>query len=157
VAGEKFYLMIVVDNNKGVMARIATLLARKGYNINSVCVGKHLEGGEALITLSIMGEESEVMNARDLLGKLVNVISIEMARSGDVAERELCLVRLKSSKDMAKKLSGFNVKVLKENNGFAIVEVVDNPAVIEKFLEFAKKEIGILGISRSGSNAILVL
>ena len=100
---EKFVLRMVVDNSRGVLARIATLVARKGYNIASICVGKHLEEGEASVVLTIYGNEDEVQGAKSMLGKLVNVISISMHRKSEVSEREHCLVKAEGKKADAEK------------------------------------------------------
>ncbi len=151
---EKFIIKIVADNNKGVMARIATLLARKGYNISSICVGSHLEPGEAGITLAINGSEGEVEQATKQLARLVNVISIKALHKSDVAEREHCLVKVKAGSGVKEKLGGSGAKVVQEGQGFVILEIVDYPAKVEEFVELAKKQFEIIDISRAGENAI---
>src|SRR3989344_3889236 len=151
---EKFFLRLIVEQRKGVMARIATLLARKGYIIGSICVGKHLEDGEASIVLTVRGEEAEVKNAKDLLGKLIHVISIEMYHESDAVERELCLLKVEKGEDLKAKLSGFDFKVVKEGKDFVVVEIIDYPARIEELVALARKNFKVLDISRSGANAI---
>lgn len=151
---EKFILKLVVDNTKGVMARIATLLARKGYNISSIAVGKHLNEGEASIILAIYGDEAEVEIAKSTLGKLVNVISIEMRHKSEVAEREHCLLKIRAAEGIEKKLGGFEFRVLQNGNGFAVVELVDYPARVDEFLELANRELEVIDVSRAGTNAI---
>jgi len=153
---KKFFLKLVVDNQKGVMARIATLLARKGYNIKSVCVGSHLEDGEASIILIIMGEDLEVEIAKNTLGKLVNVISIEKLEENEIVQREDILLKVKKSPDLERKIAPFGAKVSGYTNEFAIIEMLDHPDKVEGFIEFAKKELGVVDISRSGANAIAV-
>ena len=156
---EKFILRLVVDNRKGVMARIATLLARKGYNISSICVGKHIEEGEASVVLTIYGTEAELQQAKNMLGKLVNVISIEMLHRGDVVERELCLIKIRGDGDstesaVKEKASGLQAKIVQRGKGFMVLEVTDYPAKVEEFVKACLKDFEVIDISRSGANAI---
>jgi len=153
---KKFLLKMVVDNQKGVMARIATLLARKGYNIKSVCVGSHLEEGEASIILIIMGEDLEVEIAKNTLGKLINVISIEKYEESEVVEREDLLVKVRKSPDLEKKIAPFGAKVSGYAKEFAIIEFLDHPDKVEEFIAFAKRELGVVDISRSGANVMAI-
>ena len=153
---KKFFLKMIVDNQKGVMARIATLLARKGYNIKSVCVGSHLEEGEASIILIIMGEDLEVEVAKNTLGKLVNVISIEKLEENEIVQREDILLKVKKSVDLEKKIAPFGARISGHTHEFAIIELLDHPDKVEEFIEFAKKELGVVDISRSGANMMAI-
>ncbi|MCR4369428.1 MAG: acetolactate synthase small subunit [archaeon] len=156
VLQKRFFIKMIVDNDKGVMARIATLLARKGYNIKSVCVGSHLEDGEASIILIIMGDPLEIEVAKNMLGKLVNVISIELHEEGAVVEREDILLKVKKIPGLAKKIENFGAKIALERDGFAIIELLDSPKRVEELIEFAKKELEVADISRSGANAMAI-
>ena len=153
---DRYVLKMVVDSRKGVMARIATLLARKGYNILSISVGRHIEEGEAIIVLAIQGTEAEIFQAKNMLGKLVNVISIESFHKSDVVERELCLLKIKSEgkKKAEELMKGLNAKILAEGKGSIVIEVVDYPNLVGEFTIKALAQLPIIEISRSGPNAI---
>jgi len=153
---EKFIIKLIVDNTKGVMARIATLLSRKGYNITSIAVGSHLEKGEASIMLTIWGNEPEVELAKNMIGKLINVISIELYHERDVIEKEHCLLKIKKTESPVAKLGNKNVVVLRENNGNMILELIDHPDEVEALISIALKELEVLDISRSGTNAMSI-
>lgn len=153
---EKFLLKLIVENHRGVMARIATLLARKGYNIKSASVGKYLNKEEASIIILVEGSKEEIENAKNLLGKLISVIKIEMFNSDDLIEIENCLIKLKKAEGIEEKISQYNGKVLKENSNYVIVELVENPQKINEFVELMKEEFEIIDISRSGSNAMAI-
>lgn len=155
-AEKKFFLKMVVDNQKGVMARIATLLARKGYNIKSVCVGSHLEEGEASIIFIIIGKPLDVEVAKNTLGKLINVISIEMYEEKDVVEKEDILLKVRKHPDIEKKISPFGAKISGNAGDYVIIELLDHPDKVEAFIEFAKKELGVVDISRSGANVMAI-
>ncbi len=153
---EKFILKMVVNNSKGVMARIATLLARKGYNIDSVCVGNHLLEGEASIVLTINGKEDEIELAKNTLGKLVNVISISATHSNEAVEREHCLLKIEKDGRELNVLtgSGFESRVVQDTDRFLVYEIVNYPPRVSEFILHAQKNCMVIDISRSGINAI---
>lgn len=153
---EKFLLKLIVDNNRGVMARIATLLARKGYNITSVSVGSHIEEGEASIILTIWGSPREVESAKNMLGKLVNVISIEKYHESEVVEIEDCLIKIKKTSGVEEKIKDFNVKIVRDNDHTTVLEAVNHPDKITELIEFCRKEFEVVDINRSGTNAMSI-
>ncbi len=156
-AVEKFIITTVVDNRKGVMARIATLLARKGYNISSICVGRHMNEGEASIVLAIHGTEDEILQAKNMLGKLINVISIEAKHRSEVIERELCLMKIKDGRGkeaVEASFNGFNAHIVQEGKGFCVIEICDYPEKVTEFVSKALKEFEVIDFSRSGTDAI---
>ncbi|MFH1391108.1 MAG: acetolactate synthase small subunit [Candidatus Diapherotrites archaeon] len=153
---EKFIIKLIVDNTKGVMARIATLLSRKGYNITSIAVGSHLEEGEASIMLTIWGNETEVELAKNMLEKLINVIDIHKYHESEVIEKEHCLLKIKKTESPVAKLNNKNVVVLRENEGIMVLEYIDHPDKVEALITTAVKELDVLDISRSGTNAMSI-
>ncbi|MCR4335459.1 MAG: acetolactate synthase small subunit [archaeon] len=153
---KKFFLKLIVDNNRGVMGRIATLLARKGYNITSVSVGSHVEKGEASIVLTIWGSQEEVESAKNMLGKLINVISSEMYPEEDVIEIEDCLIKIKKVDGIEEKLKGYLAGIIKENNDFAIIKAVDHPYKVESLIKKCQEEFEVIDINRSGTNVMSI-
>ncbi len=151
---EKFLLKMLVENNRGVMARIATLLARKGYNITSISVGSQNDG-EATIVLSIWGTPNEVEGAKNTLGKLVNVISIEKYTPEEVIEVEDCLIKLRKT-GKTDFFADYNATIVAETNGVIIVRASNHPDKIKGLLERCMKELEVLEFSRSGTNAITI-
>ncbi|MEK6957545.1 MAG: acetolactate synthase small subunit [archaeon] len=151
---EKYVLRMLVENQKGVMARIATLLARKGYNISSACVGRHFDRNEATIVLMIKGNEDEVQQAKSQLGKVVNVISIEVFPAKDAFLREQALFKIRAKKGLKEMLDSFGAKTLETREGCAIVEFIDRPERMKEFIEAVSKGFEIVEMSRSGTNVI---
>ena len=138
------------------MARIATLISRKGYNIKSASVGKYMNKDEASIIILIDGNKEEIENAKNLLGKLISVIKVEMFDSTDLIETENCFVKLKKADGIGEKISRFDAKVLNETDGIVIVETRGKPEKVLEFVEFMKKEFEVIDISRSGTNAMSI-
>ena len=151
---EKYLLKLIVENERGVMARIATLLSRKGYNIQSICVGKHMQSGVSSIILTIRGSDDEVEQAKNQLGKLINVIEAGLFLEKDIVERESALLKVKNSPALKSRVKDFGGRIILERNGNAIVEIIDKPEKVEEFVKRAMKELEVIDISRSGTNAI---
>ncbi len=149
----KYLIRLIVENHTGVMSRIAGLLSRKGYNIKSICVGSHIEPDEASIVMTIDGSKDEVEQAKEQLGKLINVISSEYYPEEEILEREFALIRVKTSEGVDKKAESTGSKII-TRNGETIVEIVDTPENVVRIIKEFKKEFEVLDISRSGTNAI---
>ncbi len=148
-----FFVRLIAESQRGVMARITGLLARKGYNLKSICAGKHLVSGEASVVMKIEGSEDEIMNAKNILSKVVEVISVSVFEVGSVVERELCLFKVSKDFDF-KVFDGLNHRIVKDANDFFIVEAVDEPRLIDDAVGKAKEQGGLIDISRSGVNAL---
>lgn len=148
-----FFIKMIAESKKGVMARITALLARKGYDLKSICAGKHLIDGEATVIMKMEGSEDEAMNARNILGKVVEVISVDVYKDHELAERELCLLKVKKDWSL-EVLNGASAKVVKETAEYKVIEIVGTPEVIDSAVEKAKSEEGLIDISRSGINAM---
>src|ERR687897_143241 len=88
--GRKYILSILVENNPGVLARIAGLFARRGFNIDSLAVGATDDNSISRITLTVDGAAHPIDQVTKQLHKLVHVIKIrdlEPARTATRAPR----------------------------------------------------------------------
>src|SRR4051794_27334834 len=89
-------LSVLVENKPGVLARIAGLFSRRGYNIDSLAVGptEHPEISRMTIVVSV--DESPLEQVTKQLNKLVEVIKIVELESRDSIDRELLLVKVRA-------------------------------------------------------------
>lgn len=92
-------LSVLVENSPGVLARIASLFSRRGYNIDSLAVGptESPEISRMTIVLNLEGHALEQVSAQ--LFKLVNVIGIQEMQESNSLQRELLMVKVNSSGD----------------------------------------------------------
>ena len=90
----KHTLSVLVENKPGVLARIAGLVSRRGFNIDSLAVGptEHPEVSRMTIVVSVEGSPLEQVTKQ--LNKLVEVIKIVELEDRDAIERELLLVKV---------------------------------------------------------------
>src|SRR5882724_13302415 len=89
-------LSVLVENKPGVLARIAALFSRRGFNIESLAVGptEHPEVSRMTIVVSV--EELPLEQVTKQLNKLVNVIKIVELDPAQSVQRELLLVKVRT-------------------------------------------------------------
>src|ERR687883_344100 len=90
-------LSVLVENKPGVLARIAGLFARRGFNIESLAVGPTDNTSISRITLTVDGAAHPMDQVTKQLHKLVNVIKIRDLEPGDTVARELALFKVSAA------------------------------------------------------------
>src|SRR5262245_51021165 len=88
--GRKHVLSILVENKPGVLARIAGLFARRGFNIDSLAVGPTDDDSMSRITLTVDGAAHPIDQVTKQLHKLVNVIKIRDLEPEEKIGRASC-------------------------------------------------------------------
>ncbi|MDR1110213.1 MAG: acetolactate synthase small subunit [Deltaproteobacteria bacterium] len=89
-------LALLVDNRPGVLARVATLVSGRGYNIDSLSVAETMDPAVSLITLIVSGSPRIVSQIVKQLRKLINVIKVSDLSDMDYVERQLVMVRVRA-------------------------------------------------------------
>ena len=91
-------LSVLVENKPGVLARVAGLFSRRGFNIDSLAVGETEHADVSRITIVVNADDSPLEQVTKQLNKLVNVIKIvELEQSASV-QRELLLVKVRADR-----------------------------------------------------------
>jgi acetolactate synthase-1/3 small subunit len=91
-------LSVLVENKPGVLARVAGLFSRRGFNISSLAVGEAEHPGVSRITIVVDAETSPLEQVTKQLNKLVNVLKIvELDQTASV-QRELLLVKVRADR-----------------------------------------------------------
>lgn len=150
-------ISLIVEDEPGVLARIATLFSRKGYNLETVNVGKIPGKNLSSMIFTVYASENTLEQIIKQTEKLVRTISVTVHSDEESVVREHCLIRLESNgksileiKSIAKK---FNAKILFEGEDNIILELVDSPQKINEFVtSFGKAKVNEL--RRSGINAV---
>src|SRR5918997_1626375 len=89
-------LVVLVENKSGVLARVASLFARRGYNIFSLAVAPTEDERFSRITIVVDVESSPLEQITKQLYKLVNVVKISELDPRDSVEQELMLATVRS-------------------------------------------------------------
>src|SRR3989338_10739334 len=89
-------ISVLVENEFGVLARVAGLFSSKGYNIDSLSVSETVDPSLSRMTIVTRGSDQILDQIVKQLNKLVNVIKVEDLTKERHITREMCLVKLKS-------------------------------------------------------------
>lgn len=89
-------LSVLVENKPGVLARVASLFSRRGFNIHSLAVGPTEIPTVSRMTIVVMVDDAEMEQVTKQLNKLVNVLKIVELEPDASVQRELLLIKLKS-------------------------------------------------------------
>ena len=92
----KHTLSVLVENKPGVLARIAGLFSRRGFNIDSLAVGPTEHAEVSRMTIVVNVEESPLEQVTKQLNKLVEVIKIVQLEGASSINRELLLVKVRA-------------------------------------------------------------
>jgi acetolactate synthase I/III small subunit len=155
--GRKHILSILVENKPGVLARIAGLFARRGFNIDSLAVGPTEHPEISRMTIVVNVEDSPLEQVTKQLNKLVEVIKIVELEGREAIERELLLVKVKADVETRSQVLDvvqlFKARVVDVATDAITLEVTGNA---DKLVDFLKviEPFGIRELVQSGLVAI---
>jgi len=156
---ERHTLSVTVDNEAGVLARIAGMFTARGYNIESLTVADITED-EAIsrITIVTSGTPEIIDQIHAQLERLVNVHRVtDLTELGPHVERELALVKVVGTGDNrieALRLAEvYRAHVIDATTSSFVFEVTGGSDKIDKFLELMR-EIGLVEVARTGVAAM---
>ena len=93
--GEHHTIVALVEDKPGVLARIASLFRRRGFNIASLAVGNSEQPGLSRMTFVVSGDEDTVVQVTKQLDKLIDVIRVADLSDQETVARELSLIKVK--------------------------------------------------------------
>lgn len=96
----KHTLSVLVENKPGVLARIAALFSRRGFNIDSLAVGPTEHPAVSRMTVVVDVEDSPLEQVTKQLNKLVNVLKIVELDPEQSVQRELLLLKVRDRKSV---------------------------------------------------------
>jgi acetolactate synthase-1/3 small subunit len=91
-------LSVLVENKPSVLARVAGLFSRRGFNIDSLAVGETENPAVSRITIVVNAEDSPLEQVTKQLNKLVNVLKIVELEASASVQRELLLVKVRAER-----------------------------------------------------------
>jgi acetolactate synthase-1/3 small subunit len=150
-------LSVLVENKPSVLARIAGLFSRRGFNIDSLAVGPTEHPEISRMTIVVNVEDSPLEQVTKQLNKLVNVIKIVELEPASAVQRELLLVKVRADAStrgqVLETVQLFRAKVVDVATDAVTVEVTGNAEKIEAFLRVLEP-FGIRELVQSGMVAI---
>jgi len=158
-AAERHTLAVIVDNEPGILARIAGLFTARGYNIESLTVSE-ITADKAVSRITIVTSASPQVLEQIVaqLDRLVPVHRVtDLTQRGDQVERELALVKVAGTGDHrieALRLAEvYRARVVDATTGSFVFEVTGGRDKIDKFVELMG-ELGLVEVARTGIVAI---
>lgn len=156
---ERHVIAVLVDNESGVLARVAGLFSGRGYNIETLTVAEVDPGAHASrITLTAIGTPMVIEQIKAQLGRLVPVREV-IDLSADIphVEREMALIKVAGTGEKRvealRMAEAFRAKVLDTTLTSFVFEVTGAPDKIDAFIQLMRP-LGLRDISRSGVTAI---
>ena len=159
---------LLVDNNAGVLSRIAGLFSRRGYSIDSITAGVTADPRFTRITIVASGDELILSQIEKQVRKLEDVIEIKVLDPADSVYRELIMVKIRADrKERAEIISVadiFRAKIVDVEQESLIVELTGTQSKLEAFLSLLEgyeilelARTGITGLNRGIKDVTLCL
>jgi acetolactate synthase I/III small subunit len=146
-------LSVLVEDKPGVLARVASLFSRRGFNIQSLAVGATEQKDMSRMTIVVSVEESPLEQITKQLNKLVNVIKIVEQEDDNSVARELALIKVRTDAttrgQVIEAVNLFRAKVVDVSTESLTIEATGTPAKLEALLRVLEPY-GIRELVQSG-------
>ncbi len=156
---ERHVLTVIVDNEAGILAKIAGLFTARGYNIDSLTVADITENHSvSRITIVTHGPPAQIDQIHAQLERLVPVHKVtDLTEVGPHVERELALIKVSGLGD--KRVESlriadiFRAKAIDSTNASFVFEITGSTEKINAFIKLMEP-LGLVEVSRTGVVAI---
>ena len=151
-------ISVSVENEFGVLARVAGLFSIRGFNIESLCVAANpLDPSSSRITLVTIGDDAVLDQVTKQLNKLVSVIQVRDFQDVSTVDRELVLIKVRADEKTRPELMNvvdiFRAKIVDVSPKSFIVEVTGTQDKIDAMIELLGP-LGIEEVARTGKVAM---
>ncbi len=152
---ERHVLTVTVDNEAGILARIAGMFTARGYNIDSLTVADISENHSiSRITIVTQGPPSVIDQIHAQLERLVPVHKVtDLTEAGPHVERELALIKVSGTGEKRvealRVADVFRAKVVDTTTSSFIFELTGAPDKIDSFIAIMR-ELGLVEVGRTG-------
>ena len=157
MSNTKHTLIALVEDKPGVLNRVASLFRRRGFNIESLAVGRSEQPGLSRMTVVVGGNFTEVEQVRKQLDKLINVVKVIDITGEGMVTRELALIKVKATtstrSEIIQIVDIFRAGIIDVASDSLTVEVTGDEDKVNSLLELLRG-FGIKEISRTGRIAL---
>lgn len=158
---------LLVDNNPGVLSRIAGLFSRRGYSIDSITAGMTADPRFTRITVVATGDELILSQIENQVRKLEDIIEIKRLNGDDAVFRELMMVKIRATAQTRSEIMSlaeiFRANIVDVEEESMMLEVTGNQSKLEallkllgnyEILELART--GIAGLARGSKDVTFI-
>jgi acetolactate synthase I/III small subunit len=154
----KHTLSVLVEDEAGVLTRIAGLFARRGFNIESLAVGPAEQVGVSRITMVVPGDDQIIEQLTKQLYKLINVLKVQDISEVPCVERELMLLKVNATSSTRSEIVElaqiFRARVVDVAEDSLTLEVVGDPGKMVAIVQVLSR-FGIREIARTGKISLV--
>ncbi len=151
-------VVAIVEDKPGVLMRVSSLFRRRGFNIDSLTVGRSEEKGLSRITIVVDGESAPIEQVEKQLYKLIDVIKVTDLSHEDMLARELALIKVRANNVNRHELldiaTVFRADVIDIATNSLILQVVGDEDKIDGLVKMLEPY-GIRELSRTGRVAMV--
>ena len=156
---------ILVNNNTGLLSRVAGLFSRRGYNIDSITSGTTMNKSLTLITVVATGDTQVFSQIEKQLAKLEDVVEIKILEDGKSVCRELIMIKIKANASQRAEIISvadiFRAKIVDVETDSLMLEMTGNRSKVAAFLNLLSgyeilelARTGLTGLSRGSSEVL---
>lgn len=135
-------LSVLVENNYGVVARIAGLFMRRGFNLNSFTGEETHEKNISRITISVTEDENSIYQIQKQVEKLVDIKKVEVLDNKQDIIRELAIIKVALKPELCSKIKEltecYSVKVVDIDTEVLVFEICNSKDMIDAFIDVVR-------------------
>jgi acetolactate synthase-1/3 small subunit len=148
----------LVENKPGVLHSVANMFRRRGFNIESITVGRTEQKGMSRMTITVSGDEKTLEQIIKQMNKLIEVVKVTGLEPENIVTRELALIKMnvpdaKTRSDIINYVEVFRGHVVDVSPETLTMEITGTPDKIDAFLNLMKTY-GIIELARTGLTAL---
>ena len=148
---------VSVESRFGVLSKVSSLFARRGYNIESLTVGETHDPTISNMTIVSSGSPHDLEQIEKQLNKKLDVIKVRTFKEEEAIARELILVKIKytaaSRSEIIEICQITKAEIVDTTDSNMILLLCDTPDHVDKFIDMLKK-FSIIELSRTGTLAM---
>lgn len=150
-------ISVLVENEFGVLSRVASLFSGRGFNLDSLSVAPTNEEGMSRMTIVTRGDEQILEQITKQLNKLIDIIKVIDFTDGSGVEREMALIKVtaedESRAEVLRIVDIFRAKIIDVTPKSYTIEATGNPLKIDAILDLLRP-LGLKELVRTGAVAI---
>lgn len=150
-------ISVLVENEFGVLSRVASLFSGRGFNIESLSVAPTNEDGMSRMTIVTRGDEQILEQITKQLNKLIDIIKVIDFTDGSGVEREMALIKVtaedENRAEVLRIVDIFRAKIIDVTPKSYTIEATGNPVKIDAILDLLRP-LGLKELVRTGAVSI---
>ncbi|HBY57902.1 MAG TPA: acetolactate synthase small subunit [Candidatus Atribacteria bacterium] len=151
-------IAVLVKDYPGILAKVASLFTRRGFNIESLAVGHTEKTGISRMTIVVEGDERVLEQITKQLNKLIDVIKVRDLQFQNSVERELALIKVNTNSlpirsEIIQMVDIFRAKIIDVNNQIMTIETTGTEDKVNALIELLRP-FGLKEVVRTGKIAL---